>query len=326
MIWEILKAILLGLVEGITEWLPISSTGHMIIVNQFVQLDVSTGFLDLFLIVIQLGAILAVIVLYFRRLNPFSRQKTALQRRATWRLWLKVLGASIPAAILGLLLDDWVTAHLFNAVVVALALMVYGVAFILVERLKSEREPLVEPSTRRRPAAAARRSGEELVSPATNRHFREASSSEARELNSPAASWQAEDLPWPRAIGIGCFQVLAIIPGTSRSGSTILGGRLLGVSRQTAAEFSFFLAIPVMFGWSLIKVLKTLVLEQLAVSATEWMLLGVGVLVAFLVSLAAIRFLISFIQRHSFAAFGWYRIILGVVVLAYFALSGQLLG
>jgi undecaprenyl-diphosphatase len=297
---ELLKALVIGIVEGVTEWLPVSSTGHMIVVDDFIQLSVSPAFMELFLVVIQLGAILAVIVLYFRRLNPFARAKAAPERRATWRLWGKVLLACVPAAAVGFLLDSWVEAHFFNAVTVALALVVYGVAFILVEKIAPK--PL-----------AARPVGRH--SPGHN--------GDASRTSAPTPN-ELDKLSVPRALGIGCFQCLAIIPGTSRSGSTILGGLILGVSRATAAEFSFFLAIPVMFGWSLLKLVKTL-LGGAAFTQTEWGVLATGIVVAFVVSILSIRFLMGFIKKHSFAAFGWYRIALGLALIAYFALSGQLL-
>jgi undecaprenyl-diphosphatase len=291
---ELFKAFLIGIVEGVTEWLPISSTGHMILFDEFVELHVSESFLELFLVVIQLGAIMAVIVLYFHKLNPIAKSKSAAERRSTWILWCKVIVGSIPAAVIGLLLDDWITDHFFNAVVVAMALIFYGVAFIVIERVKSRTE------------------GRGYRSMAGHRG---ASLSVTREL---------DNLSFSRAFAIGCFQCLAIIPGTSRSGSTILGGRILGVSRQVAAEFAFFLAIPVMFGWSLLKCVKGFVLDHLSLSVTEWGVFVVGAVVAFVVSILAIKFLIGYIKDHSFEVFGWYRIILGVVVLVFFAATGKL--
>ncbi|MCL2136773.1 MAG: undecaprenyl-diphosphate phosphatase [Coriobacteriia bacterium] len=288
---EIIKVIVIGLVEGVTEWLPISSTGHMIIVNEFVELDVSPDFLKLFLVVIQLGAILAVIVLYFKRLNPWDRQKNDRERHDTFDLWAKVIIASVPAAIIGLLFDDWVEEHFFNAFIVALALIVYGFAFIVVERMHGE-----------------------VKQPLHMRRYR-VGDHESDEL---------DKITLMQAIGIGCFQCLAIVPGTSRSGSTILGGRILGVSRRAAAEFSFLLAIPALFGWSLLKIIKTLVIDHLAVKASEWLLLLIGIFVAFMVSLLVIRFLVNYVQKHSFVAFAWYRIALGAVVILYFAFTGGL--
>jgi undecaprenyl-diphosphatase len=292
---ELLKAIIIGIVEGVTEWLPVSSTGHMIIVDDFIQLNVSPEFWEMFLVVIQLGAILAVAVLYFHRLNPLSRRKSAAERQATWRLWGKVLLACAPAALIGFLLDSWVEAHFFNAVTVALALVVYGVAFIVVEK-----------TGRHVPASPPGKPAVSVASALTD------------------VPDELDRLSLSRALGIGCFQCLAIIPGTSRSGSTILGGLIFGVSRATAAEFSFFLALPVMLGWSLLKLAKTF-LGNVALSATEWGVFATGIIVAFVVSVLAIRFLMGFIKKHSFAAFGWYRIALGVVLIAYFALSGRLL-
>jgi undecaprenyl-diphosphatase len=307
---ELLKAVLIGIVEGITEWLPISSTGHMILFDEFVKLDVSAPFLELFLVVIQLGAIMAVILLYFHKLNPFSPRKNAVQRRTTLTLWAKVIVACIPAAIIGFLLDDWVEEHFFNAVVVACALVIYGVAFIVIEHIK----------------------GDGQVAPSRGKHARSATDDSASHNTSkfaaPAldkdAAAELNNLPFLKALLIGVFQCLAIIPGTSRSGSTILGGRILGVSRQVAAEFSFFLAIPVMFGWSLLKTVKIFILDSLTLTATEWGVLVVGIVVAFAVSVVAIKFLMGYIKNHSFSVFGWYRIVLGILVLIYFAASGTL--
>jgi undecaprenyl-diphosphatase len=297
---ELLKAVLIGIVEGVTEWLPISSTGHMILFDEFVKMDVSPSFLSLFLVVIQLGAIMAVIVLSFHRLNPFSPRKSGTERRATLSLWAKVIVACIPAAIVGFLLNDWVDEHFFNAVVVACALIIYGIAFIIIERVKGKQDARRQPASR-------------------GRHARVSASAEGTSAEEGLA-----ELSFPRAFIIGLFQCLAIVPGTSRSGSTILGGRILGVSRQVAAEFTFFLAIPVMFGWSLLRVVKGFVLDGLVLSMTEWTIFGVGIVVAFVVSILAIRFLMNFIKTHSFEAFGWYRIVLGVLVLAYFADTSSL--
>jgi len=286
---EVIKAIILGLVEGFSEWLPISSTGHMIIVDEFVHLDVSSGFKSLFLVVIQLGAILAVVILYFDRLYPFARQKNANQQRATWMIWKNVVIGCMPAAVIGVLLDDWVDEHFYRAVVVAAMLIVYGVGFILVERFKPDK-----------PAS---------------RHFRARRS---------VSNETTESLDLPTVVKIGLFQCLAIIPGTSRSGATILGARLLGISRPVATEFSFFLAIPVMLGWSLLKTVKVLLIDKLQVTATEWLLLVVGVVVAFTVSVFVIRFLVDFVKKNSFAVFGWYRIALGVLLLIFFGITGGL--
>ncbi len=272
---EILKAIILGIVEGITEWLPVSSTGHMILVDEFMSLDVSPAFMELFLVVIQLGAICAVPVLFFGKLNPFSRTKTVGERRSTWLLWAKVIVGVMPAALIGVMLDDFLDEHLYNFVTVAITLIVYGIAFILVEYFKKDKPSRVE---------------------------------------------RVEDLSFTDALMIGGFQVLSLIPGTSRSGSTILGGRLVGVSRSASAEFSFFMAIPVMLGASLLKIVK-FVLEGYTASGTEICLLLVGLVVSFLVSLAAIKFLTDFVKRHTFTPFGIYRIVLGVLVLGYFLIK-----
>ena len=272
---EFLKAIILGIVEGITEWLPVSSTGHMILVDELMSLNVSPEFMELFLVVIQLGAICAVPVLFFGKLNPFSRKKTADERHGTWLLWAKVVVGVIPAAIIGVLLDDFLDEHLYNFVTVAITLIVYGIAFIIVERIKKDK---------------------------------------------PARIERVEDLSFTDALLIGGFQVLSLIPGTSRSGSTILGGRLIGVSRSASAEFSFFMAIPVMLGASLLKVVK-FVLEGYTATGTEIGLLLVGLIVSFVVSLAAIRFLTDFVKRHTFTPFGIYRIALGALVIGYFLLT-----
>lgn len=269
---ELLKALLFGVVEGITEWLPISSTGHLILLNELVSLSVSDAFWEMFEVVIQLGAILAVIVLFFRKLNPFARSKSAEERKGTWILWLKVILAIIPSGLVGILLDDWMDEHLYNYVVVAIALIVYGVVFLFLEKWK--------------PA------GRERVG-------------------------DVGQISYLTAFLIGCFQVLALVPGTSRSGSTILGAMLLGLSRTAAAEFSFFMAIPTMAGASLVKVVK-FAMEGVTISGLEWGVLAVGCISAFLVSVAAIRFLMDFVKKHSFAAFGVYRIALGVLVLLWF--------
>ena len=272
---EILKVIFLGIVEGITEWLPISSTGHMILVDELMSLNVSPEFMELFLVVIQLGAICAVPVLFFHKLNPFSAKKSATERKGTWLLWAKVIVGVLPAAVIGVVLDDFLDEHLYNFVTVAITLIVYGIAFIIVERLNK---------------------------------------------NKPARIERVEDLSFTDALLIGGFQVLSLIPGTSRSGSTILGGRLIGVSRSASAEFSFFMAIPVMLGASLLKVVK-FVLEGYTATGTEIGLLLVGLVVSFVVSLAAIRFLTDFVKRHTFTPFGIYRIALGALVLGYFLLT-----
>lgn len=275
---ELLKAVLFGIVEGVTEWLPISSTGHLILLNEFITLNVSDEFRSMFDVVIQLGAILAVIVLFFHKLNPFSPTKSAGEKKQTWQLWFKVIAAIIPSGVVGVLFDDWMEAHFHNATVVSIALIVYGVAFILVERRN------------------ARRVGGKTVE-------------------------DVYAIDYKTALLIGCFQCLSLIPGTSRSGSTILGAILIGVGRSAGAEFSFFMAIPTMLGASAIKGLK-FVLSGVSATGTETGVLIVGCVVSFLVSLLVIRGLMEYVRKHSFSAFGVYRIILGVVVLIYFALAG----
>lgn len=275
---ELLKAVLFGIVEGVTEWLPISSTGHLILLNEFITLNVSDEFRSMFDVVIQLGAILAVIVLFFHKLNPFSPRKTEGEKKQTWQLWFKVIAAIIPSGIVGVLFDDWMEAHFHNATVVSIALIVYGVAFILVERRN------------------ARRVGGKTVE-------------------------DVYAIDYKTALLIGCFQCLSLIPGTSRSGSTILGAILIGVGRSAGAEFSFFMAIPTMLGASAIKGLKFL-LSGVSATGTEIGVLIVGCVVSFVVSLLVIRGLMEYVRKHSFSAFGVYRIILGVVVLVYFALAG----
>lgn len=275
MFLEALKAFFIGIVQGITEWLPVSSTGHMILFNEFIKLDVSPEFFELFEVVIQFGSILAVVVLFFDKLNPFSKKKDEVMRKKTWSLWLKVLIAVIPAAVIGLLLDDWFNEHFYNYVVVAIALILYGILFIVIERINKNKTKRIE---------------------------------------------DVYDIDCITALKIGCFQVLSLIPGTSRSGSTILGASLVGVSRSAAAEFSFFLGIPVMLGASLLKILK-FVLNGSTMTSTEVMVLIVGLITAFVVSLIVIKFLMSFVRRHSFEPFGWYRIALGVIVLGYFVIK-----
>lgn len=272
---EILKAILFGIVEGVTEWLPISSTGHMILLDEFIKLDVSDGFLNMFLVVIQLGAICAVPVMFFEKLNPFSKKKSSEERKATYGIWGRVIVGVIPAAIVGLFLDDICDKYLNNYVVVAIALAVYGIAFIVIERLRAGRE------------------------------FR---------------ALTVYDITYRDALLIGLFQVLSLIPGTSRSGSTIIGGMLVGVSRTASAEFSFFMAIPVMLGASLLKIVK-FVAAGFSATASEIAVLIIGMAVSFLVSLAAIKFLMDFVRRHTFTAFGVYRIVLAVIVAGYFVLN-----
>lgn len=269
---EILKAILFGIIEGITEWLPISSTGHMILLDEFVTLNVSDEFYKLFEVVIQLGAILAVVILYFKTIWPWGFGKTKEDTKETFSLWGKIIVACIPAIIIGLLFDDWFDEHFYNAPTVAIALIVYGVIFIFMESVK-----------------------------VTNRH--------TRSLNT---------ITYKQALGVGIFQLLALIPGTSRSGSTILGGLVFGMDRPTIANFTFLLAIPVMAGASALKLLKYIMKVGFTFSATELTVLGVGCLVAFLVSMIVIKFLISYIRKNDFKIFGWYRIILGILVLVYF--------
>ncbi len=274
---EILKSILFGIVEGVTEWLPISSTGHLILLNELVRLNVSEEFRSMFDVVIQLGAILAVVVLFFHKLNPFARDKSPEQRAGTWKLWGLVVLSILPSGVVGVLFDDWMDAKLHNAWVVSLALIVYGVAFILVERRN-------------------------------------------RDLKARVASvW---DVDLRTALAIGVFQCLSLVPGTSRSGSTILGGILLGVSRGAAAEFSFFMAIPTMLGASAIKLLKFF-LSGVGFAGGEAAILLVGCLVSFLVSVLVIRGLMEYVRKHSFSAFGVYRIVLGAAVLLYFAFVKQ---
>ena len=272
---EILKAVLFGIVEGITEWLPVSSTGHIILLDEFIQLSATDEFKSMFDVVIQLGAILAVIVLFFHKLNPFALKKSAGEKKQTWILWFKVIAAIIPSGVVGVLFDDWMDEHLHNGIVVAIALIVYGIAFILVER---------------------RNTGKHLKTIA-----------------------DVHDISWKKAIGIGIFQCLSLVPGTSRSGSTILGAIMLGVGRGAGAEFSFFMAIPTMVGASGIKLLKFL-LSGVGISSMEIAVLVVGCVVSFIVSLLVIKGLMEYVRKHSFSAFGVYRIILGAIVLAYFVL------
>ncbi|OUO89624.1 undecaprenyl-diphosphatase [Gordonibacter sp. An230] len=307
MIIEALKALLVGIVEGITEWLPISSTGHMILVDEFVKLQVSDDFLAMFLVVIQIGAILAVLILYFHKLNPFSPRKTQEEKRSTWRLWGMVAVGCIPAAIVGFALDDWVNEHFYNKVTVAVALIAYGVVFIVLERRNRRRL---------REAEAA------LAAP-RGRHARSSRGDAADEAEAQLFRiTDVGDIDWKTALKIGCFQVLAIIPGTSRSGSTIIGGMLCGCSRTAAAEFTFFLAIPIMFGWGLVKCVKFFA-AGLAMTSVEVVVLVVGIVSAFAMSVVAIKFLMGYIKKNDFTAFGWYRIVVGVLVLAYFAFESM---
>ena len=277
MVVELLKAVLFGIVEGVTEWLPISSTGHLILLDEFITLNMSDEFKSMFDVVIQLGAILAVIVLFFHKLNPFAPSKSGEEKKQTWGLWFKVVAAIIPSGIVGVLFDDWMEEHLHNGIVVSIALIVYGIAFILVERRR-----------------------------------------EGKYLNKAAVS-DVYDIPYKTALMIGLFQCLSLIPGTSRSGSTILGAILIGVGRSAGAEFSFFMAIPTMLGASAIKGLKFL-LSGVSATGTEIGVLIVGCVVSFVVSLLVIRGLMQYVRNHSFSAFGVYRIVLGIIVLAYFAI------
>ncbi len=270
---ELLKAVLFGIVEGITEWLPISSTGHLILLNEFITLNVSEEFGSMFDVVIQLGAILAVVVLFFHKLNPFAPSKASNEKKQTWDLWFKVIAAIIPSGVVGILFDDWMDEHLHNGIVVAIALIVYGIAFILVERANEKKEMKIA---------------------------------------------DVHAIDYRTALLIGAFQCLSLVPGTSRSGSTILGAILLGVGRSAGAEFSFFMAIPTMLGASAIKGLKFL-LSGVPVTGNEIAVLLVGCIVSFIVSLLVIKGLMEYVRKHSFSAFGVYRIVLGLVVLAYFA-------
>ena len=291
MVIELLKAILFGIVEGVTEWLPISSTGHLILLDEFIALNVSDEFKSMFDVVIQLGAILAVIVLFFHKLNPFAPSKTAGEKKQTWQLWFKVVVSIIPSGMVGVLFDDWMEEHLHNATVVSIALIVYGIAFILVES-RNNRGKFQRISTK--DGVTVARLKQNSVE-------------------------NVYDIPYRTALIIGLFQCLSLIPGTSRSGSTILGAILIGVGRSAGAEFSFFMAIPTMLGASAIKGLKFL-LSGVSATGTEIGVLLVGCVVSFLVSLLVIRGLMQYVRSHSFSAFGVYRIVLGIIVLAYFAL------
>lgn len=277
---EILKSIFLGIVEGITEWLPISSTGHMILVDEFLKLSVSAEFKEMFFVVIQLGAIMAVVCLYFKKLNPFALSKTKEQKKDTWTLWLKVLVACIPAGIVGLLFDDFLDEMFYNPWTVSITLILYGVLFIIIEKWNKRR-----------------------------------GDSKIKALS---------DLTYQTALIIGCAQMLSLIPGTSRSGATILGAMLVGTSRYVAAEFTFFLAIPAMAGASLYKILKFVMSDAPAITGIEIAVLAVGTVVSFVVSIIAIKFLMGYIKKKDFTAFGWYRIILGIIVLVYFLIKAMI--
>ncbi len=269
---EILKTILIGIVEGITEWLPISSTGHMILVDEWIKLNVSEEFMEMFLVVIQLGAIMAVVVLFFNKLNPLSLKKSKQEKMDTWQIWFKVVIGVLPAAVIGLLLDDWLNEKLYNYITVAVMLVVYGVLFIIIENKNKGKK---------------------------------------------ASITSFKDLSYKTAFFIGLFQVLSLIPGTSRSGATILGAIILGTSRFVAAEFSFFLSIPVMFGASALKLVKF----GFDFTGSEIAILLIGMITAFLVSIVTIKFLLSYIKKNDFKVFGWYRIVLGAVVIIYFLIS-----
>ena len=273
---EFLKIVVFGIVEGFTEWLPISSTGHMILLEEIIPLRVTEDFWNVFKVVIQLGAILAVVVLYFRKLNPFSRTKTNRQRQDTIILWIKIAAACVPVVLVGLPLEDWMDAHLHNGFVVAAMLIVYGILFIMVENRNND-------------------------------------------MDFPMQRVSQVDLR--TAVYIGCFQLLALVPGTSRSGVTIIGAMLLGCSRAASAEFTFFLGIPVMFGASLLKIIKFIFKSQEMFSGTEVFYLVSAMIIAFIVSVYSIKFLMGYIKRNDFKLFGYYRIILGVIVLAYFTVA-----
>ena len=266
---EILKSILIGIVQGITEWLPVSSTGHMLLLDELITLEVSDEFRNLFFVLIQLGSIFAVLLLFFRRLNPFSPSKTPVQKRDTLRIWGKVIVGSIPVALIGLPFNDIIEEKLMNSITVAATLIIYGVLFILIENANKKRKA---------------------------------------KINS------IEEMSYKTAFLVGAFQTLSIVPGTSRSGSTILGGMILGINRSTASEFSFFLALPAMFGASLLRLLK-FILKGFSVTSAELAILIAGTLTAFAVSAVTIKFLMNFVKKHSFSAFGWYRIALGFLVL-----------
>lgn len=281
LVLELLKSLFLGVVEGITEWLPISSTGHLILVDEFIKLNVTTEFMDMYRYVIQLGAILAVLLLFFHRLNPFSPRKSVRQKRDTWNLWGKVVLACIPSAVVGLPLNDWMDEHLMTPWVVAAALIIYGLGFLYVENL--HRTPSVR---------------------------------------------STGDITWKTALLIGLFQTLSIIPGTSRSGATILGAILIGCARPAAAEFSFFLAIPTMVGVSILKLGKFFAEKLMAgepvFTGEEAAILAVGFVVSFVVSVVCIRFLMNFVKKHDFKIFGWCRIVLGALVLLFFGVQALL--
>lgn len=267
-LWEIIKSVILGVVQGITEYLPISSTGHMILVNEFLHLNFDSDFVNTFFVVIQLGSIMAVVVLYFKKLWPFDfKHTTSNERKKVWILWSKVLVGCIPAGVVGILFDDFIDVYLYKPMVIALALIIYGIIFIIVESC----------------------------------HI-------TQSMNT------LEDIDYITAANIGLFQMLALIPGTSRSGSTVIGGRILGVSKEAVSEFSFFMAVPVMAGATMLKLLKC----GFGFNMIQWVVLLIGTLVAFVVSVISIRFLMNYIKKHDFKAFGVYRIVLGILVIVYF--------
>ncbi|MGX7201020.1 undecaprenyl-diphosphatase [Enterococcus plantarum] len=269
------KAIILGIIEGVTEWLPISSTGHLILVDEFIKMNLSKDFMEMFNVVIQLGAIMAVVVLYFHKLNPFSPQKNETEKKDTWILWSKVVVACAPAAIIGIPLDDWLEAKFHNFFTVALMLIIYGVAFVVIEKRNRDRKPKCT---------------------------------------------DLRDFTYKAAAIVGFFQVLSLIPGTSRSGATILGAIIIGASRFVATEFSFFLGIPVMFGASFLKIVK-FVMKGNTFGFSEILILLTGSIVAFVVSIIVIKFLLNYLKRNDFTAFGWYRIVLGVLLISYWLFS-----
>ncbi|GEL68042.1 undecaprenyl-diphosphate phosphatase [Marinilactibacillus psychrotolerans] len=270
---EIFKSILLGIVQGITEWLPISSTGHMILFDEFLVLDTTPEFKTMFMVVIQLASILAVILLFFNKLNPFAPSKDDVQKKETWDIWFKVLVGIIPAGVIGLLFDDLINEHFYNWITVSITLIVYGIAFIVIEKRNKNKHPKVS---------------------------------------------TFNDLTYKMALIIGFFQVLALIPGTSRSGATIVGAILIGIARPIAAEYSFFLSVPIMLGASIVKLGKF----GFNFTSSELIILLVGCVVSFIVSVFAIKFLMSYIRRHDFSSFGWYRIVVGILVIGYFMIIG----
>lgn len=272
---NVIKAIILGIIEGITEWLPISSTGHLILADEFIRLEASEAFMSMFNVVIQLGAILAVVVLYFNKLNPFASNKNTIQKNETWQLWFRVVVAIIPSGIIGVFLDDWLDANFHKFLPVAIVLIVYGVAFVLVEKRNQNKKPKVA---------------------------------------------QLNQITYQFALIVGMFQVLSLVPGTSRSGATILGAILIGGSRFVSTEFSFFLGIPTMFGASFIKILKFIGTGN-SFDLTGTVILLIGTVVSFIVSIVAIKFLLNYIKKNDFTAFGWYRIVLGIVLILYWMVA-----